>query len=69
MNEFNQVDPDTKTFEVHVGLARVRVEARSQEEAVHAARQAFYREMPRMWDVIQNLAAERFIVQPALKVA
>jgi hypothetical protein len=69
MNEFNRIDPDTKIFEVQVGLARVRVEAHSPEEAIHAARQAFCREMPRMWDVIQRLAADRFIVQPALKVA
>jgi hypothetical protein len=69
MNEFNRIDPDTKTFEVHVGLARVRVEAHSPDEAIQIARQAFCREMPRMWDILNSLADERFVVQPVLKAA
>ena len=52
-----------------MGLARVRVEARTPEEAVQAAREAFCREMPRMWDIIWPLTAERFVVQPAAKAA
>jgi hypothetical protein len=69
MNEFNRIDPNTKTFEVQVGLARVRVEAHSPDEAIQIARQAFCREMPRMWDILHGLADERFVVQPAVKVA
>jgi hypothetical protein len=69
MNEFNRIDYETKPFDVHIGLARVRVEARTPEEAINAAREAFCREMPRMWDVIWKLTAERFVVQPAAKAA
>jgi hypothetical protein len=69
MNEFNRIDLETRPFDVHMGLARVRVEARTPEEAVQAAREAFCREMPRMWDVIWQLTDDRFAVQPAAKAA
>ncbi len=69
MNEFNRIDLEQETYEVYVGLARVRVEAKSHDEAIAAAKQAFCREMPRLWDVICGLAPQRFVVQPAAKAA
>ena len=69
MNEFNRINAETTAYDVNVGFARVRVEAESPDAAIDVARQALCREMPRMWDVIWKLAAQRFVVLPAAKAA
>ena len=55
--------PVSTAFEVRVGHVRVTVAAESREDAVIAARRRFCDEMPRMWDVIQTLADEKFEVE------
>lgn len=49
-------------YEVCVGHFTVKVEGRSKEDAIIAARKRLCRELPRMWDVIQSLEHERFQV-------
>lgn len=50
-------------YEVRVGLARVRVEGRTPNEAVEQARRQLSLDMPRLYDVIYGLAQERFEVE------
>ena len=49
-------------YEVIVGHASVRVSGASHDEAVEEARRQLCLQMPRMWDVIQALAVDRFTV-------
>jgi hypothetical protein len=53
-----------REFEVWVGHARVRVTGHSSGDAIRAARERLCLEMPRMWDVIQAIEPQRFIVRP-----
>ena len=55
----------TTDYEVCVGHFTVRVEGRSRDEAIVAARRQLCRELPRMWDVIHSLEANRFQVDVA----
>ena len=50
-------------YEVRVGFSRVCVEGRSPVEAVEQARRQLSLEMPRLYDVIYGLEAERFEVE------
>jgi hypothetical protein len=47
-------------YQVSVGHFTVKVEGRTKEEAITAARRQLCRELPRMWDVIQSLETSRF---------
>lgn len=51
-----------KEYDVQVGLMRVRVKGMHRDDAIHNARLQLCREMPRMWDVIHELADARFEV-------
>jgi hypothetical protein len=52
-------------YNVQVGHWRVTVQGTSRVDAIHAARQALKRDLPRLWDVISLLADQRFVVTPA----
>ena len=49
-------------YSVQVGFASVTVEGQTHSDAIQAARRQLCLEMPRMWDVIQNLEDDRFQV-------
>ena len=49
-------------YQVSVGHFTVKVEGRSREEAIVAARRRLCSELPRMWDVIHSLEQSRFQV-------
>lgn len=51
-----------RTYKVEVGHNSVMVESASPEEAIRAARTRLSLELPRLWDVIQKLDAEKFSV-------
>ncbi len=51
-----------RTYKVEVGHSSVLVESASPEEAIRAARTRLSLELPRLWDVIQKLDAEKFTV-------
>jgi hypothetical protein len=55
----------TERYHVRVGHSSVTVECYSPDEAIALARRMLSLEMPRMWDVIQALAADRFEVSKA----
>jgi len=61
MIEWNNSRPLLE-YEVSVGHMRVVVHGNTQEEAILNARMKMSRELPRMWDVIHGLAANRFDV-------
>jgi hypothetical protein len=56
-------DLDTKYFEVSLGHATVFVYGKSIPEAIAEARKLLCKELPRMWDVIHSLDAQRFQVR------
>ena len=51
-NRNNQTSCD---YEVRIGHTRVRVQGRSDEEALQQAKNRLCMEMPRLWDVIQAM--------------
>ena len=61
MIEWNAAKPLSE-YEVRVGHMRVIVRGGSHEDAIPQARRALSRDLPRMWDVIHTLAADRFEV-------
>ena len=61
MIEWNASKP-LLNYEVRVGHMRVIVRGGSHEDAISQARRELSRELPRMWDVIHALAANRFEV-------
>ena len=54
-----------KSFRVRVGHWEARLKARDAHEAMQLARRQLARELPRLYDVIQSLAAARFQVEAA----
>jgi hypothetical protein len=52
-------------FLVRVGHWEIRLKARDGEEAIRLARLQMARELPRLYDVIRELAASRFEVEVA----
>lgn len=61
MIEWNKSRPSLE-YEVSVGHMRVIVDGTSREDAICKARKQLSSDMPRMWDVIHNLAPNRFEV-------
>ena len=54
-----------KVFLVRVGHWEVHLKARDDEEAIRLARLQLARELPRLYDVIRELAESRFQVEAA----
>jgi hypothetical protein len=54
-----------KTYIIRVGHWEVRLKAHDREEAIALARRQMARELPRLYDVIRSLTANRFQVEPA----
>jgi hypothetical protein len=52
-------------FIVRVGFWEVRVKAHDGDEAIRLARLQMARELPRLYDVIRELAPARFLVEAA----
>lgn len=58
-----ELTPEAKRiYKVDLGHNSVMVECESVDAAIRAARTKFSLEMPRLWDVIQKLAPEKFTV-------
>ena len=53
-----------KRFRVKVGLSEVVVRCATRQDAVRMARKELCQEVPRMWDVIQQLSDKQFLVHP-----
>ena len=54
----------SRRVRVQVGHAEVQVRCRSHGEAIRLAREQLRLEMPRLWDVIDQLDDSRFQVEP-----
>lgn len=54
--------PDTRFYRVEVGHNSVMVESTSTEGAIRAARTLLSQQLPRLWDVIQKLTPDKFVV-------
>lgn len=54
-----------KTYRIRVGHWETRVRARDEEESLAVARMQLGRELPRLYDVIQQLAPARFEIAAA----
>ena len=54
-----------KTFRVRVGHWEVSLKAHDADEAIQLARRPMARELPRLYDVIRSLTANRFQVEAA----
>ena len=54
-----------KTYCIRLGHYEIRVKAHDADEAISLARRQMARELPRLYDIIQNLTASRFQVEPA----
>lgn len=54
----------TQPYVVRLGHLRVDVVAEDADQARLLARQQLCLELPRLWDLIQAMEAERFEVQP-----
>jgi len=54
-----------KTYRVRVGHWEISLKARSADEAIELARRAMARELPRLYDVIRAMTANRFQVEAA----
>ena len=55
--------PESREYRVIVGHAAVNVFARSRDEAIQNARIRLCLEMPRMWDVINDLDPRSFQIE------
>ena len=53
-----------KIFRVKVGFSEVVVHCATRQDAVRMARKELCQEVPRMWDVIQQLDDKQFLVHP-----
>jgi hypothetical protein len=60
MNDDTQ--PTKRLYKVEIGHNSVMVESATPEDAIRAARTKLSLEMPRLWDIIQKLAPEKFNV-------
>jgi hypothetical protein len=54
-----------KTFRIRVGHWEIELKAHDAEEAIQLARRAMACELPRLYDVIRALTANRFQVEAA----
>jgi hypothetical protein len=54
-----------KTFRVCIGHWELRVKAHNCDEAIAIAKKHLSRELPRLYDIIRNLTANRFQVENA----
>jgi hypothetical protein len=54
-----------KTYRIRVGHWEIRIKARDADEAIALARRQMARDLPRLYDVIRSLTANRFQVEPA----
>jgi hypothetical protein len=61
----NTNHPALKTYRVRVGHWEIQLKAHDAEEAIGLARRAMARELPRLYDVIRALTANRFQVEAA----
>jgi hypothetical protein len=61
----NRIEQHLHHYRVSVGLWQLEVDGVSHEEAINAARKELSRELPQLWDVIQNLSIDRFHVEVA----
>jgi hypothetical protein len=52
-----------RSFRIRVGHYEVIVQAHNADEALEPARRQMARELPRLYDVIRNLAINRFQVE------
>ena len=59
------IEPSNTHYTVQVGHWRVRVPGRDSSDAIEQARRKLYEDMPRLWDVISKLDAEKFTVERA----
>ena len=50
-------------YNVQVGHWRVQVPGSNSADAIEQARIKLYADMPRLWDVISKLTADRFTVE------
>jgi hypothetical protein len=50
-------------FRITVGHISLMVQAGSEIEAISSARRQLCADMPRLWDVIEDLGEERFCVE------
>ena len=51
-----------KSFRVTVGFSEVVVRCATRQDAVRMARKELCQEVPRLWDVIQQLEDKQFLV-------
>lgn len=58
-------EPLILQYNVQVGHWRVQVPGRDSSEAIEHARKRLLEDMPRLWDVISTMAADRFTVEAA----
>jgi hypothetical protein len=54
-----------KTYRVRVGHWEISLKARNADDAIDLARRTMARELPRLYDVIRSLTANRFQVEAA----
>jgi hypothetical protein len=54
-----------KTYRVRVGHWEIHLKAHDAEEAIAIARRHLARDLPRLYDIIHNLTANRFQVEAA----
>jgi hypothetical protein len=54
-----------QTYHIRVGHWGIRLQAHDPDEAIALARRQMARELPRLYDVIYNLTANRFQVEAA----
>jgi hypothetical protein len=54
-----------KSYRVRVGHWEIHIQAHDAEEAIAIARRHLARDLPRLYDIIRNLAAARFQVDAA----
>ena len=62
MNAHNE---SVTQYNVQVGHWRVQVAGRDSSDAIEHARRLMLADMPRLWDVIMKMTAERFTVEAA----
>jgi hypothetical protein len=59
-----QRESNKPNFRVQLGHWRVDVRGRDNADAIQEARKQLCDDMPRLWDVITTMSAERFSVEP-----
>jgi hypothetical protein len=54
-----------KTYRIRVGHWEIRLKARDADEAIALARRQMAHDLPRLYDVIRSLTANRFQIEAA----